>query len=70
MIFCVFLFQITEIQEFKYIHNLSLLRDLNLQENPVQVNIIFTDNNSKPWEYMKCAVCHVLSFVTCPDCKW
>ncbi|XP_024861402.1 leucine-rich repeat and guanylate kinase domain-containing protein isoform X2 [Kryptolebias marmoratus] len=28
--------QITEIQELRYIHNLLLLEDLNLQENPVQ----------------------------------
>ncbi len=33
----VVLFQISEIQECKHIHDLFLLRDLNLLENPVQV---------------------------------
>ncbi len=33
----VVLFQMSEIQECKHIHDLFLLRDLNLLENPVQV---------------------------------
>lgn len=34
----VFLFQISEMQECKHIHDLYLLRELNLLGNPVQVS--------------------------------
>lgn len=38
-------FQISEIQECKHIHDLFLLRDLNLLGNPVQVTQPFTDHS-------------------------
>lgn len=41
----VVLFQISEIQECKHIHDLFLLRDLNLLGNPIQVTQPFTDHS-------------------------